>query len=84
MTHDPRDPPGAARDRTMAVAELAELEAVIETRAPRGAWCTAGRWAPRGPSVEVNGVGCLTMGPMRPCQCWRCCALRIVRYGVTN
>ncbi len=59
---DPRDPPGAARDRTMAVAEMAELEHLLVTRAVRSSWC-------------VGTAGC---------RCWKCCALRIIRYGVTN
>ena len=68
MTGDPRDPPGAARERTMAVAELAELELVIYERAP-SAWCRA----------RLNGDAC----PI--CPCWRCAALRIIKYsGVTT
>lgn len=57
---DPRDVPGAAQDRTRAVAELAELEHLLAARAPRSAWCRPGPG----------------------CPCWRCAALRIIRYGV--
>lgn len=66
----------------MAVAELAELEAILRTRAPRSAWCTAGLMAPGGPVVLVNDVPCLTMKPLAPCSCYRCAALRLIRYGV--
>lgn len=62
VSGDPRDAPGAARERTMAVAELAELERLILTRSP-STW------------HHHSGV-CL------PCACWRCSALRIIRYGV--
>lgn len=37
---DPRDWPGAARDKAAVVAELAEVERVVEARAPVHAWCT--------------------------------------------
>ena len=66
MTPDPRDWPGAARDRTMAVAEMAELEAVIQD-GPHSAFCLS---APLRYAME------------RICNCWRGRALRIIRYGV--
>lgn len=39
---DPRDWPGAARERATVVAELAELEAILREYAPASAWCRAG------------------------------------------
>lgn len=76
MSGDPRDPPGAARERTMAVAEMAEIALVIEDE-PHGAFCSRRAWLTN-PHLIRAAAG------ETVCRCWKGRVLRIIRYGAHN